>query len=52
MKSILITILGVGLVLAGFVYFMSSDTSGIWGDSKTIKAKKDTTVTNATIPSS
>lgn len=52
MKNILITILLIGLVLAGFTYFMASDTNGIWGDTKTIKTKKDTTVTNSTIPTS
>jgi hypothetical protein len=50
MKSILIAILMVGLVLAGFQFFIVSGTTGVWKDGKTIEQKKTNAIAGKLAP--
>jgi hypothetical protein len=50
MKSILIMILMIGLLLAGYSYFIASDTTGVWGDGKKIEQKKTNAITGKLAP--
>ncbi|WP_175406383.1 hypothetical protein [Bacillus sp. FJAT-27264] len=52
MKNIFITILLFAITLTGFKFFIADGTTGLWGDGKTIKTLKDTTVTGTQIPNS
>jgi hypothetical protein len=48
-KNILITILLVGLVLAGFTVFLAG---GVWSNITSVKTKVDTKATGVDFPSS
>lgn len=50
MRTIFMTILLVAICLSGYRYFIADDATGLWGDQKDIKTKKDTVVTGTNIP--
>jgi hypothetical protein len=41
MRTIFMTILMVAIVLSGYRFFIASDTTGLWRDTKTIRDKSD-----------
>lgn len=50
MRTIFMTILLVAICLSGYRYFIADNTTGLWGDQKAVKGKKDTVVSVTEIP--
>ncbi|MGF7033419.1 hypothetical protein J2T17_004367 [Paenibacillus mucilaginosus] len=47
MKDVIVKILIIAICLSAFTFFVAT---GLWNDSTTLDGRKDTQVTNATIP--
>lgn len=49
MKNVIVKVLLIAIGLSAFTWFIAT---GLFGDSRTVDVRKDTQVTNATIPQS